>query len=277
VGPAGGTGSNAPQTRRFKQEGSLTEKVVLAGGVPRSLPGMNPASTLRLTTIFTKRPAPGAVKTRLSPPLAPEQAAELALAMLDDTVRLCAAELGFETRLRVAPPSALAWFRARYEDVPATAQKGEGLGVRLAAHFAAHLTGSVGNVTCVVIGSDAPHLGVERIHAAHAALADGADVVLGPDEGGGYHLVGLRRPVPELFTEIPMSTGDMFERTATLARSLGLTLELVPRGYDIDTPDDLERLARELRDPDLFPTDAPVRPHATAAVLSRLVPEPEPR
>lgn len=149
------------------------------------------------------------------------------------------------------------------------------MGVRLAAHFEAHLAGvrTGGPVTCVVIGSDAPHLGVERIHAAHAALADGADVVLGPDEGGGYHLVGLRRPVPELFTEIPMSTSDMFERTVTLARSMKLAIEFVPLGYDIDTPSDVERLARELRKLNSLPNDTRDGLRETAAVLAHLVPE----
>jgi rSAM/selenodomain-associated transferase 1 len=230
-------------------------------------------SPRRLTAIFAKRPLAGAVKTRLSPPLAPEEAAELAAAMLDDTLAACRGVSGHATLLRVAPAAELGWFRARYPGVTVVAQEGDGLGARLAAHFAAEHAARPG-WTFVVLGSDAPHLGAARALEAHERLERGAELVLGPDEGGGYHLVGLRRSVPELFTRVPMSCAETFGRTLALARSLGLAVEQTESGYDVDLPADLARLARELRARDATSAGFPRR---TARLLARLLPDPTPR
>jgi rSAM/selenodomain-associated transferase 1 len=197
----------------------------------------------RLTTILAKQPAPGAVKTRLCPPLTPAQAAELATAMLDDTVGKCRGSTQFESALCVAPDEAIPWFRARFPDVgEITAQVGEGLGARLADCFERAARLHLG-WTLACIGTDAPQVPLERIVEAHRELESGADLVLGPDEGGGYYLVALRRPIPELFTRVPMSTPDMCARTLELARSLALRVHLLDPDYDVDTPADLMRLA----------------------------------
>jgi glycosyltransferase A (GT-A) superfamily protein (DUF2064 family) len=119
----------------------------------------------------------------------------------------------------------------------------------------------------VCIGADAPHVPLERITSGHAALEDGADVVLGPDEGGGYYLVGLARPAAEIFTGVPMSTGDMCARTVELARSRGLAVRLLETEYDVDRPADLARLARELAG---APRAGAPRPRHTARLLGEL-------
>ncbi|MDP6369610.1 MAG: DUF2064 domain-containing protein, partial [Planctomycetota bacterium] len=177
-----------------------------------------------LTTVFTKRPIPGRVKTRLCPPLSPEQAAELAQAMLDDTLARLAARSDFMTALCVAPPGPGAgadaaeaereWFGERYgAELQVTLQRGAQLPERLEQHFAAACSRMPG-CTQVVLGSDAPTLPLERVGEAHRVLAEGAsDVVLGPDFGGGYYLVGLRKPAPVLFRGIPSSSAGMYERT----------------------------------------------------------------
>lgn len=196
----------------------------------------------RLTTIFAKRPEPGAVKTRLVPPLSAEEAAELALAMLDDTVEKCAACGAFATQIAAA--GELAWFRARYAEVEVVPQEGEGLGERLARHFERASREHPG-WTLACVGADSPQVPARRIEAAHRALEGGADLVLGPDRGGGYYLAALRRPCARLFTEVEMSTRTMCARTIDLARSLGLSVELLEEDYDVDAPEDLRRLARE--------------------------------
>lgn len=198
---------------------------------------------------MAKRPVPGAVKTRLCPPLTPEQAADLALAMLDDTVLKCLACAAFETALCVAPAEEVVWFRERYPRVRTVeAQRGAGLGERLADHFE-RASRELPGWTLACVGADQPHVPAERIAEAHAALESGADVVLGPDLGGGYYLVGLARPIPELLTRVPMSTPDMCERTMALARSLGLSVRLLEPDYDVDEPGDLARLAEDPRAP----------------------------
>lgn len=223
-----------------------------------------------LTTIFTKLPRAGEAKTRLCPPLTPEDAARLSAAMLADTIAKCVRCTAFETTLCVAPAGEENWFRARFPEVRTIeAQSGADLGERMAHHFA-HANARHPEASLVCIGSDAPHVPVERIVAAHAALARGVDVVLGPDRGGGYYLVGLRRSTPELFTGVPMSTLDMCERTRALASSLGLSVELLEADYDIDLPADAARLLHAILNRTAECRGALDTLHHTARELARL-------
>src|SRR5262245_16875559 len=100
----------------------------------RAAPGIEGRRGGRLTAIFSKRPVPGRVKTRLSPPLSPQEAARLAEAMLADTVERCArAAQDFRTALLFAPADEHAWFRARFPRIrDQRPQEGNGLAERLA-------------------------------------------------------------------------------------------------------------------------------------------------
>ncbi|MEM7306199.1 MAG: TIGR04282 family arsenosugar biosynthesis glycosyltransferase [Planctomycetota bacterium] len=222
----------------------------------------------RLTAIFAKRPEPGRVKTRLSPPLTPEEASTLADAMLEDSVRRGdAAGAGSRCRLLFAPEEAGPWFRKRFPGSPElAAQRGPGLAERLASFFE-HALAEPDVGTAVAVGSDAPHVPAARLAAAHRTLEAGADVVLGLDAGGGYYLIGMRRAHPELFLDVPMSTGEMGRQTVALARSLGLRTELLEEDYDVDVEADLRRLARDLAGADPGAEDFP---RATARVLATL-------
>jgi rSAM/selenodomain-associated transferase 1 len=195
-----------------------------------------------LTAIFTKRPRVGEVKTRLHPVLGPGLATEFAQAMLDDTVARCAASRRFATGLWAADARDVEWFRDRYPGLARfEAQRGSDLALRMASFFAEELAARP-RQSAVIVGSDAPLLALAAIEAAHGKLDEGADLVLVPDDGGGYALVGLARSAPELFTRVVMSTDDMLARTLALARELGLAVELLEPAFDVDTPDDLERL-----------------------------------
>lgn len=199
----------------------------------------------RLTALFTKRPLPGEVKTRLVPPLTPAQAARLAEAMLRDTVARCVRG-EFRTALVFAPSAEAAWFRREFPELPdQRPQLGDGLGPRL-ARFAAEVFAHEEARTLVVIGSDQPLVPLARLHEAHRLLEEGAGCVLGPDPGGGYYLIGLDRSVPELFTGVPMSSADMCAATEALARARGLRVERLAEDLDVDVAADLEQLRREL-------------------------------
>ena len=226
----------------------------------------------RLTAIFAKRPEPGRVKTRLVPPLSPADAAGLAEAMLADALERGEVARGaFRTRLCYAPAGAERWFRKRFPGSHELApQRGPGLAERLAAFFADALAEEAVD-TAVALGSDAPRLTAARIAEAHRRLEGGADVVLGPDLGGGYYLVGLRHPHPELFTAVEMSTDGMCTATAVLAREEGLAVELLEPEYDVDVETDLERLRADLARDD---PEAPDFPRHTAALLPTLLPGP---
>ena len=196
---------------------------------------------------MAKRPVPGLVKTRLCPPLAPAEAAELAQAMLDDTVEKCLASSEFETA--IAADGELPWFRERFPAVVSIlAQEGKGLGERLAHAFEREARERQG-WSVAIVGADSPQVPAERIAAAHEAVEAGADLVLGPDRGGGYYLVALREPAPDLFTRVAMSTPTMRERTLEIAAELGLRARLLAEDFDVDTPEDLERLSRADRAP----------------------------
>ena len=205
------------------------------------------AGRMRLTSVFAKRPRPGEVKTRLVPPLSMEDAAELALAMLDDTVEKCAACDAFETSIAAAGD--LDWFRERYATVrEVVPQEGRELGERLARHFERAAAARPG-WSLAAVGADSPQVPVERIVEAHEAIEGGADLVLGPDRGGGYYLVALARPVAAVFTRVEMSTPTMRERTLEIARELGLRVRLLAEDFDVDTPEDLDHLAKDGRAP----------------------------
>ncbi len=142
-----------------------------------------------------------------------------------------------------APVQSRDWFE---RSVPSgyrlLAQRGPDLGERMAAVFRAHAAEEYDAV--VVRGSDSPTLPLERITSAFRAL-EKCDVVLCPDLDGGYNLIGLREPQDPLF-ELPMSTGNVLERTLALAAARKLRCELLPGHYDVDTAADLRMLGDEV-------------------------------
>jgi glycosyltransferase A (GT-A) superfamily protein (DUF2064 family) len=121
---------------------------------------------------------------------------------------------------------------------------GADLGQRLARAVKDFL---VGGGTLVIVGSDAPLLSTAVMRSAHECLEAGDELVLVPDQGGGYCLVGLSRPAPELFTQVPMSTPDNLRRTRDRARDLRLRTRLLASECDVDRPEDLQRLSDSTR------------------------------
>lgn len=221
-----------------------------------------------MTGILAKRPSPGRAKTRLTPGLSPEEAAGLAEAMLEDAlIRGDLAAAASRQRLVFAPAQDEAWFHERYANRVALApQEGQDLAHRLEAFLTRALL-EPGVATVVAVGSDAPLVPASRLAEAHVALEQGADLVLGPDLGGGYYLIGLREPHPELLLEVEMSTPTMARDTLALARARGLSVTMLAAEYDIDVEDDLQRLVLDLtrRDP-----ETPDFPRSTAAFLRNL-------
>ena len=199
--------------------------------------------------VFAKEPTPGRVKTRLCPPLSPEQAAELYACMLDDVLEATAEaskRLGYEAVLAIDPPDARSLLARQ---VPlgfrVVAQRGGGLGERM--EHAAACAAAGGSERVVLRGSDSPALRVEDLVAAAAALNE-ADLVAAPDPDGGYSLLGLGRPSAGLFDHA-MSHSGVLEQTLAAARTRGLRTHLLAPGFDLDIAADLSRLARERERP----------------------------
>jgi glycosyltransferase A (GT-A) superfamily protein (DUF2064 family) len=144
------------------------------------------------------------------------------------------------TYLYGAPPDALDELRALAPaGVEVRAQRGADLFARLAACFAELL--AAGHDRVVVRNTDSPDLPAERIDAALAACAP-RRVVLGPDFGGGYYLIGLAQSVPDVFALGPGAASEVLARTRARAAALGLEVVLLPPERDVDTFADLLEL-----------------------------------
>ena len=196
--------------------------------------------------LMVKAPRAGAVKTRLSPPLSPAQAASLAACFARDALASIRRAVP-DVIVAYAPADGRAQLETLFphDDLHWLEQRGDGLGARIES-AAAHAD-ALGYGPVVLVGADSPTLPASFVARAVASLAAGeADIALGPTEDGGYYLVGLRRPAAGLFRNVEWSTPLVFRQTADNAARAGLrTLEL-PRWYDVDTPADLLRLRDEI-------------------------------
>ncbi|MBI1733551.1 MAG: TIGR04282 family arsenosugar biosynthesis glycosyltransferase [Candidatus Rokubacteria bacterium] len=194
---------------------------------------------------MAKAPTPGRVKTRLSPPLIPREAAALYRCLLLDTVACATSVRDVTTVVAYTPVARRATFEALCPGVALMPQRRGDLGTRLAGVFARLF--ARGFRAVVTIGSDTPTLPVRYLgDAVGMLLGRAADVVLGPARDGGYYLVGLRSPAPHLFTGMPWSTRAVCAITLARARHAGLSVASLPPWDDVDTIDDLRRLASSL-------------------------------
>ncbi|CAN5349440.1 hypothetical protein BH09MYX1_BH09MYX1_35150 [soil metagenome] len=235
---------------------------------------MNLHDARAVIAVMARRPGSTSVKTRLSARLDEGTRAKLYEAFLTDKL----AQLGRIDRCRgvvaVAPPdepAAIApWLPAGFGSIP---QRGSDLGERLDA-VAGDLF-SDGARAVLLVDSDTPTLPDALIEEAVLALESGTvDVVIGPAADGGYYLVGMRAPAPSLFRDIAWSTSAVLGETLAAADGAGLRVHLLQSWYDVDTPDDLDRLCRELATLSPF---APWRPRATARFLTDRVEKLRPR
>jgi uncharacterized protein len=136
--------------------------------------------------VIAKSPAPGRVKTRLTPPCTPEQAAQLAGAALSDTLAAASRTRRAARRVLVLDGAPGPWVPRGIEVAP---QRGDGLAARLAAAFQA------AGGPAFLIGMDTPQVTPELLDAGLGAL-ERADAAFGAALDGGYWGIGLRRPDP---------------------------------------------------------------------------------
>ena len=208
--------------------------------------GKNPQQTESALVIFAKAPVPGQVKTRLCPPLTADEAATLHGSFVLDTLertKLAVAKLKLrcDRHLACAPSSSLAFFKILEERqaVPVIDQEGDDLGTRMNHAFERMFLDGYQRV--LIVGTDVPTLPVGFYKDALTLLATN-DVVLGPALDGGYYLIGLKKPRPALFENLPWSTDRVLGMTREKADALGLSTALLPEWRDVDTIDDLRAL-----------------------------------
>jgi rSAM/selenodomain-associated transferase 1 len=213
--------------------------------------------------VVAKAPASGRSKTRLVPPLTAAQAAGLHEALLLDTLDACHAS-GADVRILVGSPEDVAELALLAPGVPLVTQEGRGLAQALERGIAAHVAGG----PCAVVSSDVPGLPDGAPASAFAALADGADVVLGPAVDGGYWLLALRAPHAAPFRDIPWSTPAVAAVTRERCADAGLRLVELQPWRDVDTLVDLAALAAAA------PLPRAPRTSMVLAALGEVVPAP---
>ncbi len=206
----------------------------------------------RRLLLFTKPAREGRVKTRLIGDLTASDAAALHAAFLADLLdRLRPGDFELILAWALDPgdeiPTGVA---SSLPSLPGVRQEGDGLGERL-YHALAEAARAAGSV--MALGSDHPTLPLEVVHRAFVLVEGGADVALGPAEDGGYYLIALRAGAVarRLFQDIDWSTDRVLTQTLERCRELGLSVELLPPASDVDTPDDLRRLAARMAGEDL--------------------------
>ena len=221
---------------------------------------MTPMSAKRALVVFARVPEPGRVKTRLTTLLSADEAARLYESFLFDALD------GYRTldaavRLYLAPSESRVPAGFGGEDAAVFLQKGSDLGSRLLGAFVE--TFAAGFEQVVAIGTDHPTLPPAFVELAFEQLDAPLSVCIGPTEDGGYYLLGANEFYPGLFPGIPYGTDGVFEQTMARIDETGAGVTVLPRWYDVDTPDDLARLWAEL-------AGAPERAPRTAAYLATL-------
>jgi len=195
--------------------------------------------------VFAKGPRPGDVKTRLIPFLTPEEAAQLYAAFLRDAVDQYVTLDGVSVRLYLDPPNPAMLSFDLPDTVTVHAQEGEDLGTRMRNAF--EETFETGGERVAIIGTDHPTLPLAFVRKAFDALGGQPEICVGPSDDGGYYLLGMNTYVPAPFEDMTYSHDRVFADTVRRLRTVDAGLTVLPRWYDVDTPESLRRLVEDLR------------------------------
>jgi uncharacterized protein len=190
--------------------------------------------------VIAKEPVPGRVKTRLTPPFTPAEAAALAEASLADTLATVA-ETTVVRRVLALDGMPGRWLPPGFDVI---GQRGAGLDERIAwALCDARVTLPL---PVLLIGMDTPQVTPELLAAAAEPLvARTADATFGLAEDGGFWLLGLREVDPALILGVPMSRNDTGLRQLARLEQAGLRVHLLPALTDVDTVREAERIAAQ--------------------------------
>lgn len=201
-----------------------------------------------LLVVMAKAPIPGQVKTRLTPALSINDAAELSVCFLKDRLTEMAKLDSCNHALAFTPRNAKHLFRGLVgNELSLFPQKGMDLGERMSNIFVEKRL--EGYEAVVVIGTDSPDLPRSIVSEAFTRLqSESIDVVFGPAADGGYYLVGTKQHHPKLFKDIPWGTGTVLGATLKAARASGIRTECLQTWNDIDTIEDIRRFYYRYKD-----------------------------
>jgi uncharacterized protein len=225
--------------------------------------------------VMAKASTPGQTKTRLVPPLTPDEAARCNTAFLRDiadSILAASAQAQIAGYMAFSPPDARPFFQ---KQMPATI----GLIEACAPDFGECLHSTLvqllerGHDHAVVLNSDSPTLPTSLLIETAAVLAQpGERMVLGPADDGGYYLLGVKRAYRRLFEDIAWSTERVARQTLDRAAELRLPVHMLPTWYDVDDASALRMLQAELFEGRSFaPELRPNQPRHTLALLRSLL------
>lgn len=191
--------------------------------------------------VFARAPRPGAVKTRLIPLLGAEGAAALHARLVERTLETARAATFRRIQLHGTPDINDPFFSfcAGHFAVALAAQAGGDLGARMLAAFEAALAT---HPRALLLGSDCPELTARHLRQADRALREGSDAVFVPCEDGGYALIGLQRAEARLFDGIAWGGKNVMADTRARLTALGWRWRELDTLWDVDRPEDYERL-----------------------------------
>jgi hypothetical protein len=192
--------------------------------------------------VFAKVPRPGNVKTRLTPVLTADEAARLYEAFLADALAQYVA-LPVDIRLYLAPSLPEGGLDLVPNAVPVLAQEGASLGARMRNAFEESLREYD---RCCVVGTDHPTLPSAYLRKAFEVLGQDRSLCIGPSEDGGYYLLGMSAFYPALFEGMTYSHSRVFRDTLARVEKTDARLTVLPKWYDVDTPQTLEQLLNDL-------------------------------
>lgn len=190
--------------------------------------------------VFTRAPVPGQTKTRLIPLLGAQGAAEFHETVLSETLADAKASMFETVEIWCEPDINHPFLQQCSLDFSCAlqVQHGNNLGEKM--HHATNETLATYNFV-VLIGCDCPAISTDILNQSYQALSNGKDAVLGPSSDGGYYLIGLKKPNPDIFQDMSWGKGNVAEMTRQNFIRLGLDyIELVELA-DIDTPDDYQK------------------------------------
>lgn len=191
--------------------------------------------------VLAKAPVPGLAKTRLIPALGAAGAARAQRAFALRTIGTARAAGTGPVTLWCAPGAGHRFFRAlrRRHGVEAVDQSEGDIGQRMAAAMRAHFARAP-RTPLLIVGTDCPVLTADHLQQAADALHT-QDAVLIPAEDGGYVLIGLRRPLPAVFSGVDWSTPQVLAQTRERLRAAGASWQELTTLWDVDEPADWAR------------------------------------
>ncbi|MCC7311660.1 MAG: TIGR04282 family arsenosugar biosynthesis glycosyltransferase [Sulfuritalea sp.] len=195
--------------------------------------------------ILARAPIPGAAKTRLIPALGAAGAARLQRWMLQRTVAMAlVADVGPVSLWCAGDPAHPDFAVCRaFGRVDLQPQPEGDLGERMLAAIASSSTPA----GTLVIGTDCPALGAAQLRESARALGD-HDAVVIPAEDGGYVLIGMKTPAPEAFAGVDWGSARVMAQTRQRLAALGWRWQEADPLWDVDLPQDLDRLFADYPD-----------------------------